>query len=60
MQVEDQGCKCHQEKNEKRLKLSRHSLAVIEQSKIDLIDRDKIWEKWELCINRFKYFTVEY
>jgi DNA-binding XRE family transcriptional regulator len=38
----------------KRLKLSRHSLAVIEQSKIDLIDRDKIWEKWELCIDRFQ------
>ncbi|MGR7622076.1 hypothetical protein ACU6XN_15365 [Klebsiella aerogenes] len=47
-------------KMKKRLKLSRHSLAIIEQNKIDLIDRDKIWEKWELCINRFKYFTVEY
>ncbi|MFZ5413120.1 hypothetical protein, partial [Enterobacter kobei] len=47
-------------KMKKRLKLSRHSLAVIEQSKIDLIDLDKIWEKWELCIDRFKYFKVEY
>ena len=46
-------------KMKKRLKLSRHSLAVIEQSKIDLIDLDKIWEKWELCIDRFKYFKVE-
>ncbi len=43
-------------KMKKRSKLSRHSLTMIDKNAIDLIDRDKIWEKWELCIKRLKYF----
>lgn len=44
-------------KMKRRSKLSRHSLAVIEKSEMDLIDRDKIWEKWKLCIRRFQYIS---
>ncbi|NTX70967.1 hypothetical protein FCH31_16300 [Lelliottia amnigena] len=44
-------------KMKKRSKLSRHSLAVIDKNVIELIDRDKIWEKWELCIRRFQYIS---
>ncbi|HGM4843417.1 TPA: hypothetical protein ACKQCQ_004127 [Serratia marcescens] len=42
-------------KLKKRSKLSRHSLSVIEKNEIDLIDRDELWEKWELCIRRLEY-----
>lgn len=44
-------------KMKKRSKLSRHSLEVIEKNEIDLIDRDKVWEKWILCIRRFQYIS---
>lgn len=47
-------------KMRKRSKLSRHSLAVIDKNAIDLINRDKLWEKWELCIRRFEYLIQKY
>lgn len=47
-------------KMKKRSTLSRHSLAVIEKNEIDLIDRDKVWEKWKLCISRFEYLIGDY
>ncbi|MFX2607006.1 hypothetical protein V6281_24695, partial [Enterobacter asburiae] len=42
-------------KMKKSVKLSRHCLAVIERNAIDLIDQDKLWEKWLLCINKLTY-----
>ncbi|OCN15835.1 hypothetical protein AN701_0221425 [Serratia marcescens] len=42
-------------KMKKRSKLSRHSLAVIDKNAIDLINRDKLWGKWKLCIRRFEH-----
>ena len=47
-------------KMKKRSTLSRHSLAVIEKNEIDLIDRDKVWEKWKLCISRLEYLIRDY
>lgn len=47
-------------KMRKRSKLSRHSLAVIDKNTIDLIDRDKLWEIWELCTRRFEYLMRKY
>lgn len=44
-------------KMKKRSKLSRHSLEVIEKNEINLIDRDKVWEKWKLCIRRLECLT---
>ncbi|WP_052012667.1 hypothetical protein [Pectobacterium betavasculorum] len=41
-------------KMKKRSKLSRHSLAVIEGSEIDLIDLGKVWENWKSCIRRLE------
>lgn len=46
-------------KMKKSSKLSRHSLAVIEKNEIDLIDRDKLWEKWKLCVRRLQSLTLE-
>lgn len=46
-------------KMKKRSKFSRHSLSVIEQNEIDLIDRDNVWEKWKLCIRRLEYLSQE-
>lgn len=47
-------------KMKKRSKLSRHSLAVIDKNIVDLIDREKIWEKWKLCIRRFEYLIQKH
>lgn len=46
-------------KMKRRSKLSRHSLAVIEKNNVDFIDRDKVWEKWKLCISRLEYLSQE-
>jgi len=46
-------------KMKKSSKLSRHSLAVIERNEIDLIVRDKLWEKWKLCVRRLQSLTLE-
>lgn len=46
-------------KMKKRSKLSRHSLTMIEKNKVNLIDYDKIWEKWKLCIRRLEYLTKD-
>lgn len=42
-------------KMKKRSRLSRHSLSIIEKNKIEFIDKDKVWEKWKLCIRRLGF-----